>query len=508
MNDGPSRRLRWPDTLPKPPKGDAPWAMARAELAQLDKADHVLLMRATDAWQQLMVPECKRLDAERSGRGLKFLYTSEELELALLFGRASGHKTYKKTRLVLAGDDARAREKLGFDQPRNAAGQPPRAHQLRRLDGVPSEATISRHKQRFSSRRRKEIWKAIERELCLEHLETEELQQEAMVLNLDGSPLLTHYRAPRTSKKKGSEYGPLETIDGQLHQVVYDRKVKITCPDGGYVPGSAGPDKSGHGWNLVAISTATGVPLAWRLVPLNHSEKDTALALVREDFAQDVAPYLRGRVKVLTADGAFHKPELRAELRRHGVIENIHLASHKKTKKAEARARELADRRYAIDGYPNWRANAHREIHCLCGKGVAKKIHCDKDGEAIVRVEGKCLNGCGSISIKSGDWYFTEDDRFRRCLPDELDSRRDWAFGNPLTFNDLNSQVYGKARFGHNEGLHGTLSNRYALIRNKRWFRRMDDAETDVAMTFALMHALALEQRRRAKAPPGLAAAA
>lgn len=59
-------------------------------------------------------------------------------------------------------------------------------------------------------------------------------------------------------------------------------------------------------------------------------------------------------------------------------------------------------------------------------------------------------------------------------MPDEIDSRRDWAFGNPLTFNDLNSQVYGKARFGHNEGL---------------------------------MHALALEQRRRAKAPPALAAA-
>ena len=68
--------------------------------------------------------------------------------------------------------------------------------------------------------------------------------------------------------------------------------------------------------------------------------------------------------------------------------------------------------------------------------------------------------------------------------------------------------MYGRARFGHNEGLHGTLSNRYALIRNKRWFRRRDEAETETAMTFALMHALALEQRRRAKAPPGLAAAA
>lgn len=37
--------------------------------------------------------------------------------------------------------------------------------------------------------------------------------------------------------------------------------------------------------------------------------------------------------------------------------------------------------------------------------------------------------------------------------------------------------IFNYARFGHNEGFHGTLSNRYALIRNKRWFRRMDDAD-------------------------------
>lgn len=116
-----------------------------------------------------------------------------------------------------------------------------------------------------------------------------------------------------------------------------------------------------------------------------------------------------------SADGRRGVPEarLRAELHKHGVVENIHPVSHKKTKKAEARARDFADKAHAIEGYPNWHANAHREISCRCGKGVARKIHCDKDGEAIVRVEGKCLNGCGSISIKSGDCYFTEDDRFR-----------------------------------------------------------------------------------------------
>jgi hypothetical protein len=57
-------------------------------------------------------------------------------------------------------------------------------------------------------------------------------------------------------------------------------------------------------------------------------------------------------------------------------------------------------------------------------------------------------------------------------------------------------------------GLHGTLSNRFALIRNKRWFRTLAQAQTETAMTFALIQALAIEQRRRAKEPVALAAAA
>lgn len=502
-----ARRLRWSGNLPKPGSGDVPWAKKRIELAQLSEADHVLLLQQTRAWQDVMVPECRRIDAERSSRGLKFLYSSEDLELALLFGRACGHTTYKKTRLVLAGDDPRPRQSLGFDQPRNAHGQPRKVVPLRRRDGVPSEATISRHKKRFTDQLRAELWTEIERRLRQEHLETAELQAEASILNLDGSPLLTHFRAPRASKIHGGEYAPPEVTNGEMFQVVHQQRVKVTCPDGGYVPDSAGVDKCGHGWNLVMISTATGVPLAWRLVPLNASEKTVALDLVREDFVRDVAPYLAGKIKVLSADGAFHQAELRAELRQHGIVENIHLVSHARRRRSEKRAADFNAREHAIIGFPNWYANGHREIRCKCGRGVAKAIELGRNGEAVVRVEGKCPN-CGTISVKSGDWRFTEDDTFVRCMPDEAVRERDWALGNPLTFNDLNAQVYGRARFGHNEGLHGTLSNRYALIRNKRWFRRLAQAQTDTAMTFALMQTLSLEQRRRASAPPGLAAAA
>jgi hypothetical protein len=57
----------------------------RPELAGLDRAEHVMILRQTDAWQRLMVPECRKQDEERSARGLRFLYESEELEVALLF---------------------------------------------------------------------------------------------------------------------------------------------------------------------------------------------------------------------------------------------------------------------------------------------------------------------------------------------------------------------------------------------------------------------------------------
>ena len=493
------RRLRWSANLPQPGSGDVPWAKKRPELAGLLEAEHARIIQRTRAWQELMVPECRAIDAERSARGVKWLYSSEELELVLVYGRACGHVKYEQTRAALAGDDPRPREILGLTEARNRNKRPQAAQKMRLRDGVPSLTTIWRHKKRFTEERREQVWQAIERELRLEHLETIGLQEESLVLNLDGSPLLTHYTAPMKSRKYE---GALNDPDGP-----YAGR-KITCLDGGYVPDSAGRDKCGHGWNLITISSSTGVVLGWVLVPLNASERTIALELVKGAFARDVAPHLRGKIKVLTADGAFHQPELRAELRKLGVVENIHLVSHAKKKTSVERSVKFNERRHAIDGFPRWFANGHREIFCACGKGVAKRINVGKNGEARVGVFGKCDDGCGPISVTSGDWRFTEDDRFVRCNPNDPVRDRDWAFGNPLTFNDLNAAEYGRKRFGRGEGLHGTLSNRFKLIYYKRWFRRAAQARIETAMTFALTHALALEQRRLAEAPPGLALAA
>lgn len=135
------------------------------------------------------------------------------------------------------------------------------------------------------------------------------------------------------------------------------------------------------------------------------------------------------------------------------------------------------------------------------------------NGEVVSRVEGRCDQGCGSITITSGEWRRAQNpDRFTRCAPREPDSRREWALGNRLTFHNPESGEFGRRRFGHNEGFHGALVSRFQLTKGKRWYRRRDQARAATALTFLLMHVVAMEQRKRARAaqaqaPPLRAAA-
>lgn len=97
------------------------------------------------------------------------------------------------------------------------------------------------------------------------------------------------------------------------------------------------------------------------------------------------------------------------------------------------------------------------------------------NGEVVSRVEGRCDQGCGSITITSGEWRRAQNpDRFTRCAPREPDSRREWALGNRLTFHNPESGEFGRRRFGHNEGFHGALVSRFQLTKGKRWYRRRD----------------------------------
>lgn len=489
-------RLRWSSNLPKPGSGEVPYAKSRPELKGFSEAQITRQILDSQAWKEIVKPVLDQLDKERARPGKeKPLYSSEELESVLLYQRVCGFASYKRARNALAGDRGEARQLLGFDKPRNR-----NRRVVKLFDGVPSEATVSRHRARFGERRRLEVYLALEQRLLTEHLADPELQEEARILNLDGTKIQTHYTAP--------------IIDPKTKETIND--ARVTAPEAGYVPHRAGPDKSGHGWNLVSITSTTGVPLAWKVVPLNVSEKKVSIELVRDDFAKRVKPHLkRDKLSVLSADGAFAKQELRAELRCLGIVENIHVVSHGEMEESKANAAKNAAKRIPIQGYKTWFTNGHRELVCACGAGTTiRRLSLDRDGKAVARNEGTCKN-CGSITITSGDWRKAKNpDRWMRINPQNQHEKPDLLMGNPLTFNDRVAAEYGRRRFGHHEGFHGALVSRFGLIKDKRWFRRLDEAKIATAITFCVMHVAAIEQRRRraeadadqAQAPPALAA--
>jgi hypothetical protein len=498
----PARRLRWGGVLPLPPSGEVPYAKCRPELKGFSEAQITRWILDSDAWKDVMVPVLDQLEVERDRPGKEApLYTSHSLESVLLYQRVCGLRSYKEARDRLASDrGAEARQLLGLTAPRNRLRmRKGRVVNLR--DGIPSESTVSRHRTRFRERRRRQAYEQLFQRLVDEHLEMPELQEEARVLYVDGTRMLTHYTCPIVDPKTG--------------RIVNDES--ITCFDGGYVPPDAGMEKWGHGYSLIPMVTASGLPLAYRVLPLHASEKNTAVELLG-DYEKTVLPHLAPAgerpLTVLAADGAFHKPELREKARELGILENIHLASHGTKQESLDNVAVRNAERIPFDdaNYKNWYANGHREVFCLCGKRATKRITTNSNGRVIARVEGKCPT-CGSVTITSGEWRRAQNPtRFTRCNPSDPADRRDWLLGNPLTFNSPEGHEYGRRRFGHNEGFNGALVTRFGLVKGKRWFRRADQARTDVAMVFSIIHAIALYQREQvrqqaaANAPPGLAA--
>ena len=476
------RRMRRPDLLPTPGPAQVPYALSHPDLKGMTPAQVTRMFLDSEAWKQVMKPVLDELDRARTVPGKeKPLYTSEELESVLLYQRLSGRASFKRARNEIAGDRDEARRLLGFDRPRNRGR---RVVKLR--DGVPSEATVSRHRARIGELRRNELHEEVERRVMLEHLQVPEFQEEVRELNLDGTAVKTHYTAP--------------IIDPTNGQTVND--ARVTAPEAGYVPYSAGPDKSGHGWSAVHIVTATGLPLARALGPMNASERELAAEAV-EKYAEHVAPRLpREGLSVLSADGAFAQQELRKRLRELGIVENIHLVSHGDEPRSRANAAKNNAKRIPIAGYPNWFTNGHRELKCACGAGhTYRRFGKDRHGRAVVRVEGSCKPRCGSITITSGDWRLAQNPtRWVRIDPSNPNERPDYYMGNSLTFNDPLAAEHGRRRFGHNEGFHGTLATRFGLIKDKRWFRRQAQVRTEFAIVGTAMHLIAMEQRRRAAA--------
>jgi hypothetical protein len=87
--------------------------------------------------------------------------------------------------------------------------------------------------------------------------------------------------------------------------------------------------------------------------------------------------------------------------------------------------------------------------------------------------------------------------RFVRCRPGEHE-HADWTFGNPLTFHDELAEAYGVPRYNSQEGMFGSqFTQRFSLLKNKRWFRRQTQVELEVSMVISITHALSIERYRR-----------
>src|SRR5262249_13748520 len=161
----------------------------------------------------------------------------------------------REARNALAGDRKKARQLLGFDKPRNPKW---RADQMELLDGVPSEATLCRHLKRFDESRRLELYRKAGLDARDRHLTYDEFINELLLLFADGTKIETKHVAPHVDKKTG------EVIN----------EGKVTAWDAGYVsPKSAPADHSGTGWNKVAITTASRVPVVMpKVVKLQRGE--------------------------------------------------------------------------------------------------------------------------------------------------------------------------------------------------------------------------------------------
>lgn len=497
------RRARY-GQLPKPPEaGDVEvlYAKLRQELSHLNNGEMVMTVIDSDAWQSTVGERCRELDALASTRRR---YTHEECERALLYQRLLGKRTYEAAHKDLCSASAEGvmtRATLDFDHPRDHVGPNRRLKhpKNRRLDGVPSAATVCRHRTtRFPEQERADLYAECFIRMVEEHLvKFPEFQEEMRVIGFDGSTHKTVYR-PRPVKDSNGK----PVIDPATGKTIQ----RITGWEGGSLTAESAPEsKRGHGFLTTTGHTGGALPISARFSRIHDSEVEGVLSSAREDL-----PRLRARmdgvgIGVATMDGAFAGPRVRAAMRENGYIENTHRVAHGDGPATERNLTKRLATAIPIDGYPNWRANGLRELFCMCGHGnVFTRPKLLKTGVASVALEGTCKT-CGDISVTSGDWRRVQNpDRYVRINPnDNVDvENADLLLGNPLTHGDKRAQAYGFNRYAQGEGLHGTATTRWNLFKDRAYYRRLDQARLDVLLTYCLMHGLAMESRRQKATAP------
>lgn len=461
------QRLRFSQGLPVPrDRYEFDWSKERDEWRGWSVADVVLACTETTAWQKLLRPRCEKLDAGRR----TFLYSAEKYEMVLLFGRLNGCKTVKETRTTLANDlHGKDRRLLGLTEDRTWRGGLERV----RAVGVPSEASICRHRQRLPDHERlhvlREVWKALRDEL-LAVADAEEFD----LLFLDGTELPTHWTPEYSARRRRPRNGVTP---------------KTTCLDGGTRRGV-------DGYQAIIANTPHGACLGYAIEAVNHSEARLAVGVI-EGIRKDVFSKLPERVRVATTDAAFNHAPLRLAMRRAGLVDNIMLHSGKDDPTTRNEVAKATRARIPVHGFPNWRANGFRELLCRCGHGTtSKRITRNGDGTLAARLEGACPS-CGPIEVTAGDWRRSTGPNaaFRRLQrhdrPEEMDS-----LGVPLTYRDLVSRVYRNKRMGLNEGFFGALRNRTGFNRGKSWYRTKAQAEIALLETLIPLTALAVLRKK------------
>ncbi len=474
-------RKRWAN-LPVPPDEiRCLWAKARNEakgntgLSDESAALWAILVMESPEWHEHVEPILTAIDTKRRS---DFLYSSRELESVFLFSILKTGVTVKDAREKLAGDRKKARQLLGFDKPRNPKW---RAALMERLDGVPSEATLSRHLARIDEKRRLQMYVDAGLDARDRHLTYDDFIDELLILLADGTKIEVSGVAPIIDKKTG------EVVNTD----------RVTVWDAGYVsPKSAPRDHSGAGWNHIAITTLGRIPVVMpRVVKLNHGEPTALTKMITEQLAKEVAPLIGDRIGVLATDGGFFSPYVSDAAQKAGYLMNCHQSSHNlESARTKASVEKKDKAKYSIYGYPNWYANGHREVFCKCGHRATKKNR-KKNGFLSVRVEGACTK-CGTISIKAGDRFYSKGFRLvpNKKMPI---GRRDYALGNGLTYNDPVSRTYGRLRHAHGEGYNQMLSTVFGFNEGKKRYRRQIQAETAAAIAFFAIHIQAMDQRDR-----------
>jgi hypothetical protein len=356
-----------------------------------------------------------------------------------------------------------------------------------------------------------------DRALALELVEVdpEGTKREAEVLMADGSVKETCHAVPIYRKlKKGEKRQPGER---PINEFRTDRKTGelvpgITCPEGGYIAG--GSAHAGSGFNFVPVMDQGGNIVSWSLTALNVPEN---VALYDQRAALN--EYLRHvgvELSILTTDTAFHStPEQgmpRGAWHDIRVIENIGLSSHSDSDVSVAKAIKRRKQRINLAWNDKFWLDGHRQGHCKHGKAkVVRRVDERAHHPGVtVRTEYVCTSKdkadfCGSVTLTAGGYRPADNGKTLVKTKKEDQHLADWNAGNFMTFDDAEyTKKFGFLRNSMQEGFFGAqLTNRLATL-EKRWIRRMAQAEIDIAMSLSILCAAKIARRREQLNKPRL----